>query len=267
MANLFTQGFTTISGSIDNSQLVAPIHVGKSYQSEKDIAEQIIYSDPFGNIIRLKDVARVVREYPKPDSYINNNGKKCLLISMEMQQGNNIVQYGKDVNKVLEEFQKELPQGVSIERIVDQSKVVDDSVNTFLKELIFAMIGVILVTMTLLPMRVASVAASSIPITILISIGIMYLTGIELNTVTLAALIVVLGMIVDNSIVVVDNYMEMLDQGMPRWDAAVSSAKKYFKSIFSATLAVTITIFHFYSYLKECIRILYNYSPGRLALH
>jgi len=67
---------------------------------------------------------------------------------MEMQQGNNIVQYGKDVNKVLEEFQKELPQGVSIERIVDQSKVVDDSVNTFLKELIFAMIGVILVTMT-----------------------------------------------------------------------------------------------------------------------
>jgi len=78
----------------------------------------------------------------------------------------------------------------------------------------------------------------------------MYLTGIELNTVTLAALIVVLGMIVDNSIVVVDNYMEMLDQGMPRWGAAVSSAKKYFKSIFSATLAVTITIFQFLFILK-----------------
>lgn len=266
MANLFTQGFTTISGSIDNSQLIAPIHVGKSYQSEKDIAEQIIYSDPIGNIIRLKDVARIVREYPKPDSYINNNGKKCLLISMEMQQGNNIVQYGKDVNKVLEEFQKELPQGVSIERIADQSKVVDDSVNTFLKELIFAMIGVILVTMTLLPMRVASVAASSIPITVFISLGIMYLTGMELNTVTLAALIVVLGMIVDNSIVVVDNYMEMLDQGMPRWDAAVSSAKKYFKSIFSATLAVTITIFPFLVIVKGMFKDFVQLFPWTLSI-
>ena len=250
LANLFTQGFTTTSGSIDNSQLIAPIHVSKSYSNEKDIAEQIIYSDPTGNIIRLKDVARVVREYPKPDSYINNNGKKCLLISMEMQQGNNIVKYGKDVDKVLKEFQKELPQGVSIERIADQPKVVSDSVTTFLRELLFAIIAVILVTMALLPFRVASVAASTIPITIFISLGIMYLTGIELNTVTLAALIVVLGMIVDNSIVIVDSYMEKLDHGISRWNAAISSAKGFFKAIFSATLAISITFFPFLATLK-----------------
>jgi multidrug efflux pump subunit AcrB len=222
MANLFTQGFTTSSGSIDNSQLLAPIHVAKSYLNEKDIAEQIIYSDPSGNIIRLKDVARVVREYPKPDNYINNNGKKCLLISMEMQQGNNIVLYGKEVKKVLDDFQKELPQGVNIERVADQSKVVSDSVNTFLKELLYAIIAVILVTMILLPFRVASVAASSIPITIFASLGIMYMTGIELNTVSLAALIVVLGMIVDNSIVIVDSYMDRLDHGLSRWNASIA---------------------------------------------
>ncbi len=250
LANLFSQGFTTTGGSIDNSQLIAPIHVAKSYLSEKDIAEQIIYSDPSGNIIRLKDVARVVREYPKPDSYITNNGKKCLLVSMEMQQGNNIVQYGKDVDKVLKEFQKDLPQGVSIERIADQSKVVGDSINTFLLELLYAIAAVILVTMALLPFRVASVAASSIPITIFASLGIMYMSGIELNTVTLAALIVVLGMIVDNSIVIVDSYMERLDHGVSRWNAAISSAKGFFKAIFSATLAISITFFPFLITLK-----------------
>jgi multidrug efflux pump subunit AcrB/outer membrane protein TolC len=250
MANLFTQGFTTSSGSIDNSQLLAPIHVAKSYLNEKDIAEQIIYSDPSGNIIRLKDVARVVREYPKPDNYINNNGKKCLLISMEMQQGNNIVLYGKEVKKVLDDFQKELPQGVNIERVADQSKVVSDSVNTFLKELLYAIIAVILVTMILLPFRVASVAASSIPITIFASLGIMYMTGIELNTVSLAALIVVLGMIVDNSIVIVDSYMDRLDHGLSRWNASIASAKGFFKAIFSATLAISITFFPFLSTLK-----------------
>lgn len=250
MANLFTHGFTTFSGYVDNNRFVAPIHVAGPYMSENDIAEQIIYYDPSGSLIRLKDVARTIREYPRMDSYINNNGKKCLLISMEMQQGNNIVQYGRDVNKVLREFQADLPQGVTIERVADQSKVVGDSVATFLKELLFAMIAVILVTMALLPFSVASVAASTIPVTIFASLGIMYVSGMELNLVSLAALIAVLGMIVDNSIVIVDSYLEMLDHGISRWNAAVSSARGYFKAIFSATLAITITFFPFLVILK-----------------
>jgi len=74
-------------------------------------------------MIRLKDVARIVREYPDPDSYITNNGHKCLVISMEMQEGNNIVQYGKEVDEVLKEFQSGLPEDVRIERIADQPTV------------------------------------------------------------------------------------------------------------------------------------------------
>ena len=104
----------------------------------------------------------VVREYPDPDSYITNNGHRCLLISMEMQQGNNIVQYGKEVDQVLKQFQEELPEGVNIERIADQPKVVGDSIRTFLLEMLIAICAVILVTMALLPLRVASVAATSI---------------------------------------------------------------------------------------------------------
>ncbi len=113
--------------------------------SEQDLAEQIIYSDPTGNIIRLKDVARIVREYPDPESYITNNGHKCLLISMEMLQGNNIVQYGKEVDEVLRQFHSELPEGVNIERIADQPKVVDHSISNFLLEMGYAIIAVILV--------------------------------------------------------------------------------------------------------------------------
>lgn len=243
--NLFTQGFTSMSGSVDNKNFVAPIHVSETYKTEKDVAEQIIYSDPTGHVIRLKDVARVVREYPDPDSYIKNNGKKCILLSMEMRSGNNIVQFGKDVNEVLESYQKELPKSVSMYRIADQSKVVGDSVFNFLKELMIAIGAVIIVIMTLLPMRVASIAASTIPISIFISLGLFYAFGIELNTVTLAALIVTLGMIVDNSIVIIDSYLEHLDEGMSRWHASIMSAMKLFKSIFSATLAISITFFPF----------------------
>jgi multidrug efflux pump subunit AcrB/outer membrane protein TolC len=266
MANLFTQGFTTSGGSIDNEHLLAPIHIAPSYNSEQELGEQIIYSDPSGNIIRLKDVARIVREYPNPDDYVTNNNNKCLLISMEMQRGNNIVQYGKEVDGVLKEFQSELPDGVKINRVADQPKVVSDSISTFMKEMLYAIIAVILVTMLLLPLRVASVAATSIPISIFTSLGVMLLCGIELNTVTLAALIVVLGMIVDNSIVIVDSYMEKLDHGMSRWHAAISSAKGFFKAIFSATLAISITFFPFLFTMKGIMQEFVQLFPWTVTI-
>lgn len=152
---------------------------------------------------------------------------------------------GEDVNKVLEEYEKELPDDVSIFRITDQSQVVGDSVTTFLRELLIAIIAVIIVVMLLMPLRVASVAASTIPITIFLSLLVFYACGLELNTVTLAALIATLGMIVDNSIVIIDCYMEKLDSGIDSWTAAIESAKEFFKSILSATLAISITFFPF----------------------
>lgn len=242
---LSAKGLIVPSGEVDNQEMVVPIHISRPLQTEKDIEEQIVYSDADGNHIRLKDVAKVVREYEKPDSYITNNGKKCIVLSAEMREGYNIVQYGKDVDLALQEFQQTLPDDIGVYRIADQPKVVEDSVDTFLGELLIAIISVVLVVVILLPLRVAGVAASSIPISIFISLGLMFAFGLEINTVTLAALVVVLGMIVDNSIVIVDSYLEKLDHGISRWDAAIESAREYFKAIFSATLAISVTFFPF----------------------
>lgn len=243
MGNLFAQGFITTGGSLDTGEGELPVHFATTYDSEREIAQQIVYSDPQGNIIRLKDVARIVREYDEPDSYIRNNGRKAILLSMEMREGNNIVEYGRAVDEVLAAFQRTLPEDVRIERIADQPKVVHDSVSSFVRDLMVSIVVVILVMMVLFPFRSAVVAATSIPISIFVSIGIMYIAGIPLNTVTLAALIVVLGMIVDNSIIVVDAYLDNLDRGLSRWHAAVASAKNYFGSILLATLCICIIFF------------------------
>ena len=243
--SLMQKGFTTSGGRVKDGTMVSPIYVSRSLNTVRDVQEQIVYADPQGNVVRLKDVARVVREYPDPDSYITNNGRKCLLLSVEMKKGKNIVAMGDEINKVLDEFQKELPSDVTLFRITDQPKVVDDSVMNFLHELVIAIVAVVIVVVLLLPLRVALVAASTIPITIFISLGLFYAFGIELNTVTLAALIVTLGMIVDNSIVIIDSYLEMLGEGMSRWHASIQSTTHFLKSIFSATLAISITFFPF----------------------
>lgn len=242
---LMQKGFATTGGRVNTEGYTCPIYVAKSLNTLYDVQQQIIYTDPQGNNIRLKDVARVVKEYPQMESSITNNGKKCILLSVEMKKGQNIVKMGEDINVVLDDFQKELPQDVSLFRITDQSQVVGDSVVNFLRELLIAILAVVLVVMILLPMRVALVAASTIPITIFISLGLFQAFGIELNTVTLAALIVTLGMIVDNSIVIIDSYLEMIGEGYSRWHASIRSTMHFFKSIFSATLAISITFFPF----------------------
>lgn len=266
LAHLMAQGITTVSGSIENSESIAPFHISQAYNWERDIAEQIIYADTKGNIIRLKDLAEVKREYPNSDSYITHNQKKTLLLSVEVREGSNIVQTGSKVNEILESFQQELPRGVSMNSITDQSQVVKDSVRTFLKELIIAIMAVIVIVILLIPFRVAVVSASTIPITIAISLGLFYACGIELNTFTLAALLVTLGMIVDNSIVIVDNYIEKLDEGYTRRDASIASTKGFFKSIFSATLAISITFFPFLITTTGMYREFLNTFPWAITI-
>ncbi|MBQ4433422.1 MAG: efflux RND transporter permease subunit, partial [Bacteroidales bacterium] len=248
-ATLFAQNFTTLSGSFEDDETLAPFHVSETYASENDVAEQIVYVDPSGSVVRLKDIARIVREYPKASSYIANGDKKCVMLSIEMQDGNNIVEYGKSVKAVLDKFEKTLPPEVTVFRVADQAQVVSHSVNTFLREMLIAIITVILVIMLMQPLRVAGISALTIPITMFISLGFLYLLGFEINTVTLAALLVVLGIIVDDSVVVIDNYVEKLDHGVPRMEATLSSGTELFKSVLSATLAITIT---FYPLLFTC---------------
>ena len=248
--SLAMQGLTTYSGSVEDGSATAPIHINDAYNSELDVANQIVYSTPSGDVIRLKDVARIVREYPQMDKYIKSNGKKCVLLSVEMRPGNDIVKMGRDVRKQIDSFKKELPSEVRLSIITDQSRVVSESVVNFLRELLISVISVIVVVVLLMPRRVAEVSAMSIPITIFTSVGIFYIFGFELNTVTLAALIVTLGMVVDDSVVIIDNYMEKLGHGMSRWHASIAAPREFFMSVLSATLSISLTFFPFLFTMK-----------------
>ena len=202
---LMSKGFNTTAGSQVTPRYEAPIHVIRSLNMVNDVEQMIVYSSPDGNVVRVKDIATVRHEYPSPTTFVTNNGKKCLVLSIEMKKGRSITDMGAAVKKQIDEFRHTLLKEVNMYTITDQSQVVGNSVVNFLKELLIAIIAVVVVVLLLMPVRVALVAASTIPISIFISLGLFYAFGIEINTVTLAALIVTLGMIVDNSIVIIDN--------------------------------------------------------------
>ncbi len=265
-ATLFSKGFQTTGGEVRTDSYTSPIYVDNPLNSVADIADQIVLSTPGGDVVRLKDIAEVKREYPEPTSFITNNGRKCILLSVEMKSGNNIVKMGELVQKQLDAFKDEIPEDVTLFEITDQPKVVNSSVLDFLRELLIAVLAVIVVIVLLLPIRVALIAAATIPITIFISLGLFYVFGIELNTVTFACLIVSLGMIVDNSVVIIDDYVELIGDGMDRKEASIRSASEFFKSIFSATLAISITFFPFLFTMTGMFRDFLTDFPWAISL-
>ena len=243
---LSEKGYVTTAGSLRSEDSVSPIYVSRSVNQVGEIGETVVYTDPdSGRILRLKDIATIVREYPEPDSYITSNGHNCLVLSIAKKDSEDISAMGAALNAKLDGVRRALPADVCIAKINDKSEIVDQSVRSFLLELLIAIITVILVVVVLMPLRVALVAASTIPVTIFASLGVFYVAGLEINTVTLAALIVTLGMIVDDSIVIIDGYVDFLSKGMSRYHATILSAEHFFKSIFSATLAISITFFPF----------------------
>ena len=247
MGAIQTAGLTTMSGSLSGDHQQTLIHVEPTQNSEEEIANQILYSDPqTGKVVRMRDIARVVREYDTDNGHIEQNGHPCILLSLEMITGHNILAYGKEVDKVLDEFRTgELPDDVVLSRIADQPKVVADSLHDFLRDLLLSMAVIILVMMVLFPLRSAIVAAITIPLSTFTSVGIMYFFDIPLDMMTLAALIVVLGMIVDNSIVVIDGYLEYVNKGEAPKQAAVHSVEQYFMPMMLATICICAIFFPF----------------------
>ena len=263
------EGMTMMSGSMSDDDQQVPIHVKATENSEEEVANLIIFSDPAtGKVVRVRDVARVVREYDHGNSFIEQDGHPCILLSLEMTPGNNIVAYGKEVDKALEDSRRDiLPDDVKLTRIADQPQVVADSVSDFLRDLLISMAIIILVMMILFPIRSAIVAAITIPLSTFISVAIMYMAGIELNIVTLAGLIVVLGMVVDNSIVVIDGYLEYLGKGYAPKEAAITSSKQYFMPMMLATLCISVIFFPLLITMKGAFNDALRDFPWTIAIN
>ena len=260
-------GLTTMSGSITNWQKNTPIHIKPLTNSELEIENTVIFSNG-SDVVRVKDIAEVKREYDKSESYIEFNSHPCVILSVEMLAGNNIVQYGKDVQAIIDNYiATSLPDDVTIQCITDQSEVVDRSVKDFLLNLLESMIIIIIVMLVLFPWRTALVAGAIVPLSTFCSVGVMYMCNIPLNTVTLAGLIVVLGMVVDNAIVILDGYLEYLNKGMSRWMAARRSVEQYFMPMAFATVCLCAIFFPVIFVTTGLVNDMTFYMPWTLAIN
>ncbi|MDB4889908.1 MAG: acriflavin resistance protein [Gemmatimonadetes bacterium] len=227
------------SGALMTEAGRVPLRTSGLFQAEEQIRRQVVGVSPrTGQPIYLGDFANVERRYADPTSIVRVNGKPAMLLSLEMQEGNNIVDFGKAVHERLQQVRPRLPADLAITEIVDQPRVVKERIGHFLRDFGLAIAVVVAVVILLLPIRVAAIAAGAIPVTLMATFAVMQLLGIELHQVSLAGLIVCLGLVVDDAIVIADNYVDLLDHGVPPDEAAWKAPSQLFVPVLIATLTI-----------------------------
>jgi multidrug efflux pump subunit AcrB len=226
------------SGSLDAEAAKVPLHTTGLFTTEDEIRSVLVDVSRTGQPVYIRDFAEVERRYQDPQFVVRYDGEASVLLSIEMQKGKNIVQLGEQLGDIFGRLKTILPPDIHLDLVANQPAVVKDRMASLGREFLLAIGAVILVTIILLPLRVAVIAAVAIPVTICTSLGVLNTIGLQLHQVTIAAVIVVLGIVVDDAIVIADNYVDCLDRGIARSEAAWQCVREVLVPVLTATLTI-----------------------------
>ena len=191
-------------------------------------------------VLPLGNIANIYRGYETPArSMVTTNGDNSLALAIAMIDGGNIVKLGEQVDELLEQLEQTYPWGVNFEIIAYQPELVENTVDSFVSNLFQAIAVVSGVMLVTLGLRTGLIVASLIPVTIAATIGIMYWLNIGLDQVSLAALMIALGMLVDNSIVMAESIMTRMERGQKAFNAAIDAAGELKLSLLTSSLTTS----------------------------
>ncbi len=221
-ASLSKQNSITPAGSIDTSGPQVFIRLDGALNDLQKIRDTPIVSG--GRSLRLSDIATVHRGYEDPPTFlVRPNGQPALVLNLVMRDGYNGLTLGADLNSIEKSLNADLPLGVTLSKVVDQAAVIDDAIGEFMTKFFVALAIVLFVALASLGWRVGIVVAAAVPLTLAIVLVIMLLTGRVLDRITLGALIISLGLLVDDAIIVIESMVVKMEEGFNRVAAAAFS--------------------------------------------
>ena len=221
-STLAAQNAETAAGMLETASDNIYLRITGMFEQLDDIRNVPIQAN--GRSFRLGDIAKVTRAYAEPsDPKFYYNGEPAIGISLAMKTGDNILALGENLAKTIDQVKKELPAGLEIHQTVNQPEVVKTSINLFIKSLLEAVAIVLLVSFVSLGARAGLIVAMCIPLVILITFCFMDMLGIQLQRISLGALIIALGLLVDDAIITIETMIVKLEQGWTRFNAACFS--------------------------------------------
>jgi multidrug efflux pump subunit AcrB len=231
---LQSEGVNIPGGSISMATKKLNIKTSGNYRTLDEVANTVV-SRSNGKIVYLKDVADVKMGYEDETHITRLNGYRCSFVNVSQKEGENIISVQSQVEPVVAAFEKELPSNIDLVKVFDQAKSVDTRLSHFARD--FG-IAILLVLLTLLPLgtRASVVVMISIPLSLAIGLTLMNLFGYNINQLSIVGMIVALGILVDDSIVVVENIERYLRMGYSKVEASIKASSQIGLAVVGCTI-------------------------------
>ncbi|MDK2584508.1 efflux RND transporter permease subunit [Romboutsia sedimentorum] len=240
---LVAENFSMPAGYVKEGETQYTVKVGDKFKSAKELEDLLLFKDDktIGSI-KLKDVAKVEFTDNSDKTYTNINGNEGVMLTFQKSSNFSTSNVTKSINKTIKSLSNE-NKNIHITTLMDQGVYIDMIIASVLDNLIYGGILAIIVLLVFLrSFKTTLVVAFSIPISVLFAVVLMYFSNITLNIISLSGLALGVGMLVDNSIVVIENIYRLRNQGMSIKKAAVYGARQVSGAIFASTLT-TICVF------------------------
>jgi hydrophobe/amphiphile efflux-1 (HAE1) family protein len=226
------------SGNLEMGKADIPLRLQGEFESS-DVVKEIIISNVNGKTVYLKDIATVRDSLKDINTYERANGGKNVRIMIQKQSDANTVTVANKIKAKLEQIKKTLPPDVKVEVLMDSSVNTMDSINNLAKTLIYALFFVIVVVFFFLGRwRATFIISLSIPISLIAGFIYMYLSGGTINIITLSSLSIAIGMVVDDSIVVLENITKKLERGGFARESAIYGTSEVSLAVIASTLTI-----------------------------
>lgn len=223
------------SGSIDTPSDRVHVRISRDFDGVSQIEQVPVQGN--GRVFQLKDIAEVKRGFEDPALFkLRYDGKPAVSVGVVMAKGDNVLRLGTALEEAMSKFESALPAGTKLGKIAFQPDVVEESVGEFLRSFIEALIIVLVVSFLSLGLRTGIVVALSVPLVLAISLVIMQWMGMNLDRITLGALILALGLLVDDAIIAVEMMAVKMEEGWNRVDAAAFAWRSTAFPMLSGTL-------------------------------
>lgn len=225
------------AGTIETSADRIRVDINSGLTSAAAIAAVPV--DIAGRQFRIGDVAEVRRDYTDPRRFsVHLNGERVTSLAISMKPGGDILRLGRDLDREMKAIQSALPAGIDVKKVADQSQVVAESINQFLVKFVFALAVVLVVCFASLGWRAGMVVTLSTPLVLAMTFTAMDLTSIDLHRISLGALIIALGLLVDDAIIAIEMMLVKLEEG---WDKAAAAAFAWTSTAFPMLTGTLIT--------------------------
>lgn len=230
--------YTLPAGNVVSGNTAFNVNSGDTYESVEEIANTVIHVAN-QQIIRLKDIADISKDYEEEKHIVRLNGTRAVLVTASLKAGYNILAVADAAQAIIDDYAKVLPANIELNKHFDQSESVSSRLNQLLHDFIIA---ILLVSITLLPLGFRSTAVVMISIPLSLSIGVFLLSilGCSLNQFSIVGLILALGILVDDAIVINENIERSLRSGLPLRKAIIESTGQIALAVMGVTTMIIL---------------------------